>query len=126
VSEEAHNDVDYITPARTKCDFIGDGTPENPWQVNEATKDASSSEVPSKIFEPALQNLNKQDEHKGAASEESKSLNSATGKNEDVNGKRKRKLPLKLQHPYIIENRPKRQPRKKQTPAIGTHWTFFG
>ncbi|KAM0929039.1 hypothetical protein ACQ4PT_001872 [Festuca glaucescens] len=101
------------------CDyFVGDGTPENPWQVNEAAKYASSSEVPSNIFEPALHNMKKNDEHKGAASEGSKSLNSATGKTEDVNGKRKRKLPLKLQHPFIIENPPKRQPRKKQTPAI--------
>ncbi|KAM0929041.1 hypothetical protein ACQ4PT_001872 [Festuca glaucescens] len=120
VSEEAHNDVDYVTPARPNpCDyFVGDGTPENPWQVNEAAKYASSSEVPSNIFEPALHNMKKNDEHKGAASEGSKSLNSATGKTEDVNGKRKRKLPLKLQHPFIIENPPKRQPRKKQTPAI--------
>jgi hypothetical protein len=38
--------------------------------------------------------MNKHDEHKGAASEGSKSLNSATGKTEDVIGKRKRKLPL--------------------------------
>jgi hypothetical protein len=120
VSKEAHKEEDYITPARTKCDFVGDGTPDNPWQPAEDFKEASSSEVPSNIFEPALNKMNKEDEHKDAASEGSKSVNSATGKNEDVNGKRKRKLPLKLQYPYIIENRTKRQPRKKPTPAIGT------
>ncbi|XP_051196719.2 uncharacterized protein [Lolium perenne] len=120
VSKEDNKEEDYITPARTKCDFIGDGTPDNPWQVAEDFKEASSSEVPSNIFEPALKNMNKEDKHKEAASEGSKSVNSATGKNEDVNGKRKRKLPLKLQYPYIIENRTKRQPRKKPTPAIAT------
>jgi hypothetical protein len=120
VSKEDNKEEDYITPARTKCDFLGDGTPDNPWQLAEDFKEASSSEVPSNIFEPALKNMNKEDKHKEAASEGSKSVNSATGKNEDVNGKRKRKLPLKLQYPYIIENRTKRQPRKKPTPAIGT------
>ncbi|KAK1670000.1 hypothetical protein QYE76_058159 [Lolium multiflorum] len=120
VSKEDNKEEDYITPARTKCDFLGDGTPDNPWQVAEDFKEASSSEVPSNIFEPALKNMNKEDEHKEGASEGSKSINSATGKNEDVNGKRKRKLPLKLQYPYIIENRTKRQPRKKPTPAIAT------
>ncbi|KAK1645709.1 hypothetical protein QYE76_063514 [Lolium multiflorum] len=120
VSKEDNKEEDYITPARTKCDFLGDGTPDNPWQLPEDFKDASSSEVPSNIFEPALKKMNKQDEHKEGASEGSKSINSATGKNEDVNGKRKRKLPLKLQYPYIIENRTKRQPRKKPTPAIPT------
>ncbi|KAM0881295.1 hypothetical protein ACQ4PT_033035 [Festuca glaucescens] len=124
VSEEAHNDADYVTPARTNgVNFVGDGTPENPWVLNEATNDASSSEVPTKIFEHTLQNMKKYAEHKGIASEGSVSLNSATDKTEDVNGKRKRKrkLPLKLQHPMIIENPPKRQgrvPRKKPTPAI--------
>ncbi|KAK1649302.1 hypothetical protein QYE76_067107 [Lolium multiflorum] len=127
VSKEAHKEQDYITPTRTKCDFVGDGTPENPWQPDEDFKEASSSEVPSNIFESALQKMNKEDEHKEAASEGSKSVNTATGKNEDVNGKRKRKLPLKLQHPYIIENRTKRQPRKKPTPAIAIHvpYLFF-
>ncbi|KAK1619673.1 hypothetical protein QYE76_025190 [Lolium multiflorum] len=127
VSKEAHKEQDYITPARTNCHFVGDGTPENPWQPADDFKEASSSEVPSNIFEPALQKMNKEDEHKEAASEGSKSVNSATGKNEDLNGKRKRKLPLKLRHPYIIENRTKRQPRKKPTPAIEIHvpYLFF-
>nr|XP_051217664.1 uncharacterized protein LOC127335112 [Lolium perenne] len=120
VSKEDNKEEDYITPARTKCDFLGDGTLDNPWELPEDFKEASSSEVPSNIFEPALKKMNKEDEQKEGASEGSKSVNTATGKNEDVNGKRKRKLPLKLQYPYIIENRTKRQPRKKPTPAIAT------
>ncbi|KAK1612644.1 hypothetical protein QYE76_036317 [Lolium multiflorum] len=64
VSKEGHKEEDYITPARTKCDFVGDGTPDNPWQPAEDFKEASSSEVPSNIFEPALKNMNKEDEHK--------------------------------------------------------------
>nr|XP_051201706.1 uncharacterized protein LOC127315242 [Lolium perenne] len=84
VSKEDNKEEDYITPARTKCDFLGDGTPDNPWQIAEDFKEASSSEVPSNIFEPALKNMNKEDEHKEGASEGSKSVNSATGKNEDL------------------------------------------
>ncbi|KAK1612628.1 hypothetical protein QYE76_036301 [Lolium multiflorum] len=64
VSKEGHKEEDYITPARTKCDFVGEGTPDNPWQLPEGFKEASSSEVPSNIFEPALQKMNKEDEHK--------------------------------------------------------------
>jgi hypothetical protein len=102
-----------------------DGTPKNLWQLNEATKDASSSEVSSKIFEPALQNMNKHAEHKAIASEGSKNVNSAIGKTEYLNGNRKRKLALKRQHPFIIENPLKRQPRKKPTPTIRTHWSYL-
>ncbi|KAM0901732.1 hypothetical protein ACQ4PT_019786 [Festuca glaucescens] len=37
VSEEAHHDADYVTHARTNGDnFVGDGTPENPWHLRRA------------------------------------------------------------------------------------------
>ena len=81
--------------------FHGDGTPDNPWVINEAYEDptaATSSEVPMDLFESSIPNGN------------------------DVVqelGKRKRRLPTGFQSPVMLDKRIKRNTKlaaKKVSP----------
>jgi hypothetical protein len=93
--------------------FLGDGTPSNPWILNDVSKAASSSEVPLEYLEACIPKVNGSNEDKGSRSDGGDSFESfgtmcrkgiASGKQENVVGKRKRYVPLKFRSPYQLDN----------------------
>ena len=86
--------------------FHGDGTPDNPWVINEAYEDptaATSSEVPMDLFESSIPNGN------------------------DVVqelGKRKRRVPSRFQSPVMLEKRIKRNAKPAAKKGIARLFLF--